>query len=249
MRRAIVEIDEGKCDGCGECIPSCAEGAIELVGGKARLVADALCDGLGACLGDCPRGAIQVREREAASFDEEAVALRRERGRPVPAASAPPRRPSLSVVQAAPAPAGCPGSEGRLLPPPEGAGPFSASSSRLSHWPVQLGLVDVRAPWLAGADLLIAADCVPFAYADFHRDFLAGRRVVVGCPKLDDLRAYVEKLGELFRVARPRSVAVVKMEVPCCGGIASAAREALRHSGHAAPYQESTIGLQGGRLS
>jgi len=250
MFRKIVEIDEAKCDGCGECIPSCAEGAIELVGGKARLAADALCDGLGACLGECPRGAIRVTEREAASFDELAVELRRAAAKR-PAAAVPLRRPLLSVVQGGGAPGGggCPGSASRAFgrAAPRAPGREPTAPSALSHWPVQLALVQVRAPWLAGADLLVAADCVPFAYADFHRDFLAGRRVVVGCPKLDDVRGYVEKLSLLFREARPASVAVVKMEVPCCGGIAAAVREALRLSGGSIPYSEFTIGVEGQR--
>jgi len=238
MRRNVVEIDEAKCDGCGECIPSCAEGAIELVGGKARLVSDVLCDGLGACLGECPRGALHVVEREAVDFDERAVASRRSAAPPAP-------RARLAVVADAAAPAPCPGAGARSLP----ARRPGAAGSGLSHWPVQLELVDPRAPWLAGADLLVAADCVPFAYPEFHRDFLSGRRVVVGCPKLDDVGAYVRKLAEMFRIAAPRSVTVVKMEVPCCGGIAAATREALRLSGRAVPYAESTVGVQGSRLS
>ena len=252
MLRKIVEIDESKCDGCGECLPSCAEGAIELAGGKARLVSDVLCDGLGACLGECPRGALRVAEREAADFDERAVARRLESRR---AAAPGPRRPSLSVVaEPDAAPGGCPGARSReLLPRARGEAPSrpggAQGSSELSHWPVQLELVSPRAPWLAGADLLVAADCVPFAYASFHQDFLSGRRVLVGCPKLDDLPGYVEKLAELFREAAPRSVTVVKMEVPCCAGIASATREALRRAGREVPYLESTIGVQGSRLT
>jgi NAD-dependent dihydropyrimidine dehydrogenase PreA subunit len=260
MRRLVVDIDETRCDGCGECVPSCAEGAIRIVNGKARLAADELCDGLGACLGECPQGAIRMLERDAAPFDEAAVA-RHLGGEPhapapavarhhAPAAPAPVRR--LSIVQPASAPAagGCPGSRSMDLGParsaPGAAAP--AAESRLSHWPVQIGLVSPEAPWLAGADLLVAADCVPFAYADFHRDLLAGRRVVVGCPKLDDLPAHVEKLSRLFRSARPRSVTVAKMEVPCCGGISRATLEAIRLSGVDVPVSEVTIGVRGDRL-
>ncbi len=260
MRRAIVDIDESRCDGCGECVPSCAEGAIRMVDGKARLVGDALCDGLGACLGECPKGAIRVLEREAAPFDEVAVHRHLEgSSRPGGAsaqatAAAPPRpRLSLSVVQPAAEPAGggCPGSRSVDLGPPRAApsGPASATASQLSHWPVQLGLVSPQAPWLAGADLLLAADCVPFAYADFHRDLLSGRRVLVGCPKLDDVQAYVGKLTEMLREARPRSLTVARMEVPCCGGIVWAAREAVRLSGAAIQVSEVTIGVAGRRLS
>ncbi len=254
MQRLIVEIDEAKCDGCGDCVPSCAEGAIRIVGGKARLVGDALCDGLGACLGECPQGAIRVVTREAAAFDEVAVA--KHLGRvPHPAAvpAAPAPRRSLSVVQpAAEAPGGgCPGARSVDLGPPRAASgvPADASASQLSHWPVQLGLVSPRAPWLAGADLLLAADCVPFAYPDFHRNLLAGRRVLVGCPKLDDVQAYVEKLAELFRASRPRSLTVARMEVPCCGGIAWAAHEAVRLSGVPVPVTEVTVSVAGALLS
>jgi Pyruvate/2-oxoacid:ferredoxin oxidoreductase delta subunit len=292
MLREIVEIDEAKCDGCGDCVPSCAEGALQVVGGKVRLVGDVLCDGLGACLGECPRGALKVVRRDADAFDGDAVARHLRGGaasghgpaqrpsalgaRPPPhgAAAAPsvpgpapsaapgssvPRRPTLSVI-AAPAEstgAGCPGSRSREILPRLGGGPAAPglrggaapSPSALAHWPVQLELVSPRAPWLVGADLLVAADCVPFAYADFHRDFLAGRRVLVGCPKLDDVRGWVDKLAAVFREAAPRSVTVVKMEVPCCGGIARAVREAMVASGRSIPLVESTVGVEGSRLS
>jgi Pyruvate/2-oxoacid:ferredoxin oxidoreductase delta subunit len=242
MQRVIVEIDEARCDGCGECVPSCAEGAIRMVDGKAKLVGDELCDGLGACLGECPQGAIHVTEREAVAFDEAAVARH----------LAPAPRRSLSVVQAAPetSSGGCPGSRSLDLGTPGAvpSGPGAAGASQLTHWPIQLGLVSPNAPWLAGADVLLAADCVPFAYADFHRDLLAGRRVLVGCPKLDDVQAYVAKLVEIFRSARPSSVTVAKMEVPCCGGIAWAAHEAVRLSGVDVPISEVTIGVRGQRL-
>jgi NAD-dependent dihydropyrimidine dehydrogenase PreA subunit len=265
MLREIVEIDEARCDGCGQCVPSCAEGAIRMVNGKARLVGDVLCDGLGACLGECPQGALRVVRREAPAFDEQAVAshLAGLRVEPPPPPAAP-RRVALSVVQASPGPSGgCPGSRSRELSPRSpaavpgcapapGATPAQGpapGASALSHWPVQLELVAPRAPWLAGADLLVAADCVPFAYADFHRDLLAGRRVVVGCPKLDDERSAVARLAEIFRESAPRSVTVARMEVPCCGGITRAVREAIRLSGRDVPCTEATIGVQGERLS
>jgi len=249
MQRVIVEIDEARCDGCGECVPSCAEGAIRMVNGKARLLGDELCDGLGACLGECPRGAIRTVEREASPFDEAAVA--RHLAPAAPVAMPAPRR-SLSVMQGGgePSSGGCPGSRSvDLGPKPAHTDAGASGASQLSHWPVQLGLVSPTAPWLAGADILLAADCVPFAYADFHRDLLAGRRVLVGCPKLDDVQAYVVKLTELFRAARPRSVTVARMEVPCCGGIAWAAREAVRLSGTQTPVVDVTIGVAGQRLS
>jgi Pyruvate/2-oxoacid:ferredoxin oxidoreductase delta subunit len=260
MLRKIVQIDEAKCDGCGECLPSCAEGAISLVNGKARLSSDVLCDGLGACLGECPRGAITVVEREAAAFDERAVEahLARLGKAPVHAAPPPPRpqpRMRLAVAQDAPAPGGgCPGSAPRTLPRrplavvPSAQGPSlpgPGAESRLSQWPVQLHLVPIAAPWFRDADLLVAADCVPFAYARFHDDLLAGKALVVGCPKLDDVRAYVEKLGRILSSNEVRSVTVVRMEVPCCGGISAAARHALAASGKDLPFRDVVVGVDG----
>jgi NAD-dependent dihydropyrimidine dehydrogenase PreA subunit len=254
MLRDIVEIDEAKCDGCGQCIPSCAEGALYLADGKVRLRSDVLCDGAGACLGECPQGALRLVKRDAGAFHE-AQAL----------GAAPVERPNLDPK---PVPVlaggGCPGSRPRTLSPSPGAGAaagparphlavmtdapppvVSAGGSRLGQWPVQLHLVSTSAPYLRGADLLLAADCVPFAYARFHEDFLDGRRVLVGCPKLDDLACYTAKLTDLFQRALPRSVMVAKMEVPCCNGIAVAARQALSASGSGAPFEVVTVGLDG----
>jgi NAD-dependent dihydropyrimidine dehydrogenase PreA subunit len=262
MRRMIVQIDEQKCDGCGLCIPACAEGAIALVGGKARLSAELLCDGLGACLGECPQGAITVVEREADAFDEAAVKAHLERlGRPAPPphapapVQAPTPRPRLSVVAAGPAGAGgCPGSRPLTQPRrplavvPSAAGPAlpaAGSESRLGQWPVQLHLVPVNAPYFQGAHLLVAADCVPFAYPRFHEDLLAGKALVVGCPKLDDLAAYAEKLARICSGNELQSVTVVRMEVPCCGGISTAARRALASSGKAVPFHDVVVGVDG----
>lgn len=257
MLRKIVQIDEEKCDGCGLCIPSCAEGAITLVNGKARLSSDVLCDGLGACLGECPRGALTVIEREADAFDEAAVKIHLARADAAPHASpgpAPAARRSLGILHDAPGPqGGCPGSRPMTLlqragPPangPAAGARASASGSRLGQWPVQLHLVPVSAPFFRGADLLVAADCVPFAYPRFHDDFLAGKAIVVGCPKLDDLQAYVEKLGSIFEANDIRSVTVVRMEVPCCGGISVAARRSLAASGRDVPLKDVVIGVDG----
>jgi ferredoxin len=253
MRRPIVEIDEALCDGCGECVPSCAEGALKVVDGKIRLVGDALCDGLGACIGDCPTGALRVVERDAIPFDEQAVAGHLAASRaPVaapPPHPAPPRRPALTLLQPAPSEGGCPGSRSVDLGAPARVAAGPSRPTQLTHWPVQIGLVSPQAPWLAGADLLVAADCVPFAYADFHRDLLAGRRVLVGCPKLDDLSDTVDRLAGVFAQGAPRSVMVARMEVPCCGGISRAVTEALRRSGRELPVQDVTIGVRGERLS
>ena len=266
MLRKIVRIDASRCDGCGQCIPACAEGAIALVDGKARLSADVLCDGLGACLGECPQGAIAVEEREAEAFDEGAVqAHLARRGHPEPAAHAPAPaahapasaapRARLAVLGhgSGPEGGGCPGSRPMTLPrrgpaaaPANGPSrPGAAAESGLGQWPVQLHLVPANAPYFRGADLLVAADCVPFAYPRFHDDFLAGRAVVVGCPKLDDLPAYVEKLGRIFAANEIRSVTVVRMEVPCCGGISTAARRSLAAAGRDVPLRDVVVGVDG----
>jgi NAD-dependent dihydropyrimidine dehydrogenase PreA subunit len=244
MIRKIVQIDEEKCNGCGLCVPACAEGAIRIVDGKAVLAADNLCDGLGACLGECPQDAIRVTEREADEFDEAAVAKHLLEARPE-AAAKPHHAPSDYHDSHH---GGCPGSRAMTLSPPGQATVPAGKADQPSHlrqWPVQLHLVPVNAPYFQDADLLVVADCVPFAYADFHRDFLAGKAVVIGCPKLDDNRLYLEKLTDLFRVSSLRSVTVLRMEVPCCGGIVMAARQALAASGKEIPFQEVTIGIRG----
>lgn len=235
--RRIIRIDEERCNGCGRCVEACVEGAIRLVDGKARLVSESYCDGLGACIGECPQGAITVEEREAPPFDERA-ALAAKAART--AEPSPP--PSL--------PCGCPGSASRTL---RAASPGSCRAdapsgravSELVNWPVQLRLVPVSAPYLEGADLLLAADCVPFACADFHALFLRGRPVLVGCPKLDDARYYVGKLAEILAQARPRSLTVVRMEVPCCGGLVRIAREAVAASGAGLGVAEVVVGVDG----
>ncbi len=245
MIRKIVTIDPNKCNGCGLCVPACAEGAIRIEYGKAVLAADNLCDGLGACLGECPQDAIQIVEREADDFDEAAVEehlLKSGRTHAAPAHHVLPAEPHRVAQHG-----GCPGSRAMTFERPA-ADPSPTGSkqpSRLGQWPVQLHLVPTSAPYFQDADLLIAADCVAFAYADFHRDFLAGKALVIGCPKLDDNRFYTEKLTELFRVATIRSVTVLRMEVPCCGGIVMAARQALAASGKNIPFKEVTISLSG----
>jgi len=190
--RKVVEIDEPRCDGCGQCVPNCPEGALRIVDGKARLVRDAYCDGLGACLGRCPRDAISVVEREADPFDEEAAYARLEKN-------------SEEKVEAKTA------SKGR--------GSTEAKQSSLLNWPVQIRLVPTRAPFFEGSSLAVVADCVPFAYPDLHSKLLNGRTVLVGCPKFDDVDGYVKKLAEIFRLNNVREVTVVNMEVPCCEGL------------------------------
>lgn len=244
MLRKIVTIDQEKCDGCGLCVPSCAEGAIKLIDGKAVLSADNLCDGLGACLGECPRDAIQIEEREADEFDEAAVEKHLAAiGKPAPVHQHTPQPPAAAHHHGG----GCPGSRAMSFAPAPAASeaPSGSRQSQLAQWPVQLHLVPVTAPYFQGADLLITADCVPVAYAGYHEDFLKGKAVVMGCPKLDDNNFYTQKLTELFTKSDIRSITVLKMEVPCCGGIAVAARQALAASGKQIPYKEVTIGIQG----
>lgn len=241
MLRKVVKIDQEKCDGCGLCVPSCAEGAIRMINGKAVLSADNLCDGLGACLGECPRDAISIEEREADDFDEAAV----EKHLAAQGSPAPVHQPAAPVHQHT---GGCPGSRAMSFAPAPTtteSAPAGSRQSQLAQWPVQLHLVSTTAPYFQGADLLITADCVPVAYAGYHEDFLKGKAVVMGCPKLDDNNFYTQKLTELFTRSEVRSITVLKMEVPCCGGIAVAARQALAASGKQIPYSEVTIGIKG----
>jgi NAD-dependent dihydropyrimidine dehydrogenase PreA subunit len=251
MLRKIIEIDDARCDGCGDCIPSCAEGALAVVDGKVRVVRDLLCDGLGACLGTCDKGALRVVERDAEAFDHTAVevhlATLARHGAPPPRPAAPAAAcPGSRPVELAPTPAprrGLTVVQGDApAPPPR----VAVGGSQLAQWPVQLQLVSPGAPYFQDVDLLVAADCVPFAYARFHDDFLAGKRLVVGCPKLDDNQAYAAKLEQILTRGSIRSLTVVKMVVPCCGGIAAAAEQALRRSGRAIPYREITVGVEGG---
>ena len=252
-QRKIVRIDEEKCDGCGLCIPSCAEGALEIVQGKARLVADICCDGLGACLGECPRDAIEIVEREAEEFDEEAA---REQAARLGTAGA------RAAGEDKPTPRACPGSVALHLHPdltePQSApateassppGPSVPTPSRLGNWPLQLHLVPPHAPFLKNADLLLVADCVPFALADFHARFLGKRPVVIGCPKLDDASSYVEKLANIIVAAQINSLTVVHMEVPCCTGLVQIAQNALRKSEKRLPLEDVTVSIRGKVLS
>ncbi len=232
--REIIQIDEEKCDGCGECVVACAEGAIQIIDGKARLVSDVYCDGLGACVGECPQGALTVVHREAPDFDEAAVERHLSRS----ARPSPPACPTSG--------GGCPSSSMRTMTPAESGPATLAGNSQLGHWPVQLMLVPPHAPFLQEADLLICADCVPFTVPDFHAKYLSGRSVVVGCPKLDDLSYYYEKLKAIFAQARPASITVLRMEVPCCGGLAGAVIRARGETVPATPLSVHTIGIQGG---
>jgi NAD-dependent dihydropyrimidine dehydrogenase PreA subunit len=261
-KRMIVNIDEDKCTGCGLCAPGCAEGALQIIDGKARLIKEIYCDGLGACLGECPEGAITIEEREAEVFDEAAVHEHLKTFTPAPPATSGCPGSAVRQFAASDAPAGapsggCPGARVREFSSSAaeeessaGVCVASAARSRLGHWPVQISLLPPVGPLWENADVLIAADCVPFAMADFHERLLAGKTVAIGCPKLDDVSAYTEKLTGIFSENPIRSVTVAHMEVPCCGGIAMAARQALEQSGRTdVLFHDVLVGIRGDVLS
>ena len=232
MKRRIIEIDRNKCNGCGACAKACHEGAIAMVDGKAKLMRDDYCDGLGDCLPTCPTGAITFVEREAAAYDEQAVLKNKQKKM---------REEGISL------PGGCPGMRMKTFrqeEPSDMEVSPAVSRSRLSQWPVQIKLVPVNAPYFNGAKLLIAADCTAYAYAAFHERFIKGHITLVGCPKLDGVD-YSEKLTEVIRKNDIRSVTVVRMEVPCCGGLENAAKTALQKSGKFIPWQVVTISTDG----
>ncbi len=294
-KRNIITIDEAKCDGCGLCVKSCAEGAIQLVDGKAKLISETYCDGLGACLAKCPRDAITIVEREAEAFDEKAV---HEHLHKMGAGHAHPhghkhdhghghdhsdghehhhdhdhshghahadghehhhdheRHTEKSSRHHSHGGSGCPGSAAFLIDRSQApaAAPAKAETSEpsvpseLSQWPVQLALVSPHAPFWSGADLLIAADCVPFAFSSFHQQLLKGKKLIIACPKLDETEPYLEKLTELFASNDVKSVTVAHMEVPCCLGLVHLVREAMRKSGKSIPLSAVKIGIKGDRL-
>jgi ferredoxin len=245
--RKIIRIDEEKCDGCGLCVPSCAEGAIRLVDGKARLVAEKYCDGLGACLGECPRGALAVIDTEADPFDEEAAKelVRADRNDNH-------RQPSGKTAGNKTLPCGCPSTLMQTFAPQTGCDranvPVSQPASgvsALTHWPVQIRLVPPSAPFLRGADLLVAADCTPVAYPRFHDDLLRGKTVLLGCPKFDDAEDYVNKFATIFETAAIKSVTIVVMEVPCCQGLPVIVRKGMALAGKEIPIEVVVISTRG----
>ncbi len=248
--RKIVKIDEDKCNGCGSCVPACAEGALQIIDGKAKLIGEVYCDGLGACLGECPMDAIRIEEREAEEFDqgavEEHLCAHGHDGDTLPCGC-----PSTTVTEfdKSPAFSGCPSANvARFLreePAHAAAAETERRPSMLGHWPVQLALVPPTAPFLKGADVVLAADCVPFAYPEFHRDFLRDRALLVACPKLDDYQAHLQKLTAILRQADVKSIKVVHMEVPCCSGLVHMARQAIAASGRNVPFSEVTVGIRG----
>lgn len=269
MIRKIIYIDEDKCNGCGLCVPSCAEGALQIIDGKARLVKDEYCDGLGACLGECPMDALHIIEREAEEFDEAAAMayvakIQREKAAGCQCSNHDAKHTHehgahhthdcnhTQHEQHDRHGGGCPGSKMRVLkqnnaaPEETGAGDISFSlKSQLQQWPVQLTLVPVQAPYFIGADLLITADCVPFAYPDYHPKLLKGKKVVVGCPKLDDSDSYIEKLSSIIKLNDLNSITVAFMEVPCCSGMVYAAEQAVKAAGVDIPVYKVRISLEG----
>jgi Fe-S-cluster-containing hydrogenase component 2 len=239
VTRKIIQINEDLCDGCGQCVPSCAEGALQLVDGKAKLVSEVYCDGLGACLGECPTGALRVVEREADDFDEHAVeehlsSMAEEEG------------PYVIPIAS-----GCPSSQIKSFneaQPRVQAGEAVVQArvdSALTHWPVQVRLVPPTAPFLKGAHLLVVADCAPVAYPNFHQDFLKGKVVMVGCPKFDDAQSYIQKFSEIFKGADIKSVTVLVMEVPCCQGLPIIVERGMEKSGKKIPMEKVVISAQG----
>jgi Pyruvate/2-oxoacid:ferredoxin oxidoreductase delta subunit len=250
IMRKIIEIDEERCTGCGNCVVACAEGAIEIVDGVAKVIADKYCDGLGACIGDCPEDALKIIEREAEDFDEAAVEALLEK-----------KKAGKVDIAASPRPAagGCPSAALKTFPTANEADPCGCANtpvqtrtkggSALGHWPVQIRLVPPGAPFLKDADLLIAADCVPVAYPNFHGDFLAGKAVMIGCPKFDNADEYVEKLSQVFAVSGIKSITSVVMEVPCCSALPVIVKKALAKAEIDIPFKEVVVSARGQILS
>lgn len=274
-KRQIIKIDAQNCNGCGQCIPNCPEGAIQIIDGKARLVSDLFCDGLGACIGHCPQGAITIEEREAQAYDERKVmenivkqgknVIRahlerlKEHGQTAYFQQALDylKRKGIKIHlegfgHIGRKRSGCPGAkvldfrgeQGRLTK----NGTLSGHKSQLGQWPIQLMLVPAFAPFLNNADLLIAADCVPFAYADFHEDLLKGKVLLVGCPKFDDLKLYAEKIVQIMKNNNIKSITYAHMEVPCCFGSISIIKDAILEAGKDIPFKEVIIGIKGEKL-
>ncbi|MDD3249543.1 MAG: 4Fe-4S binding protein [Smithellaceae bacterium] len=233
--RKIIEIDEELCDGCGQCVTGCDEGALQIIDGKAKVVSETFCDGLGACIGECPTGALKIVEREAPPFDEEAV------------------KKHLSKKEQETMPCGCPSAHIQIFEKPitcEAANkPKSLQSvedeSALTHWPIQIKLIPAGAPFLKGADLLVLADCTAVAFPSLHRDLLKGRVVMMGCPKFDDVQEYVQKFADIFRTADIKSVTVAVMEVPCCSGMPMIVRKGMEAANKKIPLTEIVLSLRG----
>lgn len=250
IKRKIIKIDESLCDGCALCIPSCPEGALQIIDGKARLVRQSFCDGLGACLGDCPQGALTVVESFVDQYDEEGVLEHIK-------ATVPEKLQThidhlrehaheLNLIET-PA-AGCPSSRMIQWDTKPALQKKTVYSSQLHQWPIQLHLVPPTAPYFQNANFVLVADCVPFAYANFHSEILSGNAIAIACPKLDDTSPYLQKLAQIFKTANLKSVKVVVMEVPCCSGLVRIAKEAADNAGLDLPIEVVTIGIKGNML-
>lgn len=244
--RKIIRIDEEKCDGCGLCVPGCDEGALQIVDGKAKLVKEIFCDGLGACLGECPQGALTIEERPAEDFNPDAVRDHLEsQGLPVPD-----HMPSAEEVRGAPVKrGGCPGAQLKQMTPCGQANvprkQSESEGSNLSHWPVQLRLVPPSAPFLQNADVLLTADCVPVALPGYHADYVAGKVVLMGCPKFDNQMEYINKLAEMVVTANLNSITVMEMEVPCCSSMSVILDKAFEKAGRRVPVERIIVSLNG----
>jgi Pyruvate/2-oxoacid:ferredoxin oxidoreductase delta subunit len=227
VTRKIIDIDGSLCNGCGQCIIACAEGAIEIRNGKAKVISESFCDGLGACLGECPTGALRIVERKAEAFDAKAVEEHLI------------NRPTEEIKMA------CPSSFSRKIPVPQTEGDVGRQAPQLSNWPVQLRLAHPNAPYFKQAHLLLAADCSAFAYANMHSDFIKGKIALIACPKLDEVQTSIEKLGEILSLNDIKDITVVRMEVPCCSGLNMIVKKALERSKKSVPVSSVTIGTEG----
>lgn len=237
VKRKIIEIDEERCDGCGQCVLGCAEGALAIVDGKAKVLSDNLCDGLGACIGECPQDALQIIEREADPFDEEAVEahLAIQKAQEKPKEKAMPRGcPSAQLQSFSP----CPSAQIK-------AQPTGDQASALSHWPVQIRLIPPHAPFLKGADLLVVADCVPVVFPSLHQDLLKGKAIMIGCPKFDDADEYVEKFAAIFKTSGIKSITTVVMEVPCCSALPMMVQKGREKAGSQMPINQMVVSTRG----
>lgn len=240
IMRKIIEIDEEKCDGCGNCIPSCAEGAIEIIDGKAKVIKDMYCDGLGACLGECPQDALHLVEREADPFDEEAVEAflkSKEKDKAPESLGCGCSSENLQTFAPAKDMASCQAANKPVS--------MKGAASALGHWPVQIRLVPPNAPFLENADLLVTADCVPIAYGSYHQDFLKDKVVMMGCPKFDDKESYVEKFAQIFATNTIKSVTALIMEVPCCSGLPGIIKKAMALADKEIPMVTTVISTRG----
>ncbi len=251
--RNIIQIDEELCDGCGQCVPDCAEGSLKIIDGKAKLVADKLCDGLGACLGSCPTGALKVIQRKADEFDEEAVEIYLEEEKKKAKAQQPPATMDCGCasthIQSFPRATATGGSSCQSANTPAQLPTTKTGGSALSHWPVQIRLIPANAPFLQNADLLVAADCTAVAAQHFQEKYLDGKAVMMGCPKFDDADSYVDRFAEIIRNCHLKSLTVLIMEVPCCSAMNVIIKKAIEKAGQTVPVEQITISTRGEEIS